>query len=243
MEVSVLLLLLIFLVALLYSSVGHGGASGYLALMALYGFGALYMKVTAMALNVFVAGISFIFFYRSGFFRWKLFFPFAISSVPAAFLGAQVVLDDTTYKKIVGVLLLFPIARILGLFGEAKLQQRPVTITAGLIIGAAIGLISGMIGIGGGIILSPIMILCGWGTMKESAAVAALFIVVNSIAGIFGTQGIDLLFQSNMAVVIAVALFGGMIGSYLGSNKATEKVLRPTLALVLFIAGIKLVLV
>ena len=164
---SWLFLLLLFVVSFLYASVGHGGASGYLALMALFGFAPSLMKSSALILNIFVSILSFYQYYKGGYFKLKLFLPFAIVSVPASFIGALITVDPILYRKILGLLLIFPILRLLGLMGKITDEEKQLNIPLALIIGASIGLLSGMIGIGGGIILSPIIILLHWGNIPS----------------------------------------------------------------------------
>jgi hypothetical protein len=235
---------LIFIVALLYSSVGHGGASGYLAVMALVGIDAQLMKSSALVLNLFVAGIAFTQYYRAGYFRWNLFWPFAIASIPFAFIGATVHIDPVIYKRILGVCLVIASLRIFGVFnlhnGE---QDRPLPLWAGLLIGAILGLLSGMIGIGGGILLSPVILLMGWGNVKETSAVSALFILVNSMSGLTAVWKHHAVFSPVMFAWIGVAIVGGTIGSYWGSRKANQPALRSALAVCLTLAAIKLIFV
>jgi uncharacterized membrane protein YfcA len=235
-----LFLLLLPIVAFMYAGVGHGGASGYLALMALFVFPPELMKPTALLLNVFVAGVSFWLYRKRGHFNWHLFYPFALASIPAAFIGGYINVDPVLYKKILGVLLIFAILRMLGLLGKEQKSLRTIKLWQGLIAGAAIGFFSGMIGIGGGIILSPVILLVGWGRMKETAAVSALFIFVNSVAGLSGYalngSGIEL--QS--FVLVALAFAGGFAGAYYGSAKMNNVQLRYMLAFVLVIASLKL---
>lgn len=237
---TLLFFLLLFVVAFLYSSVGHGGASGYLALMALFSFAPETMRPTALLLNIFVATTSFVQYYRGGHFRWKLFWPFAVASVPAAFVGGLILMDAHLYKIVLGILLLFSVVRLGGLKFDDNAPRRKQGIAVSLLIGAAIGLLSGMIGIGGGIILSPLILLLYWGNMKQTAAVSALFILVNSISGMAGllTKGVH--FSHDMIWMIVVAFFGGLAGSYLGSMKVGSVLLRRTLALVLLVASVKL---
>lgn len=236
-------LLLLIVTAFMYSSVGHGGASGYLALMALFSFPIVIMKPTALLLNIFVAGISFWFFKKNKHFKWRLFYPFAITSIPAAFIGGYIDIDTALYKQILGVFLIIAILRILPIFGNKSIKQREASLLASLLIGLAIGLFSGMIGIGGGIILSPVIILLGWGNMKEAAAVSALFIFVNSIAGIsgFGIKGGAL--PMDALYLIPVAIIGGSLGAKYGSGKFNTKTLTYLLSFVLVIASIKLFLI
>lgn len=239
-------LMILPIVAFLYAAVGHGGASGYLALMAIFGFATQDMKVIALLLNLFVAGVSFYFFWKKGFFNKQLFFPFALGSIPTAFFGGKMDVDAFWFKKILAVLLLFAILRILHVFGKEKTAIKPVQFLPALLIGAGIGFFSGMIGIGGGIILSPVILLLGWGRMKETAAVSALFIFVNSGAGLIGTalNGISLeVSQFAVFSFIAVALIGGFAGAYWGSGLKSLKQLKFVLAFVLLIAVVKLVLV
>lgn len=242
-EILLPFLLILFVVAFLYASVGHGGASGYLALMALFAFPTLFMKPIALVLNVFVSGVSFWFFRKHQHFKWKLFYPFAITSIPAAFIGGYISVNATLYKQILGVFLIFAILKMLNVFGKEKETLKENNLLISLAIGAAIGLFSGMIGIGGGIILSPVIVLLAWGNMKQAAAVSALFIFVNSIAGLIGftvTQGeipIEVLY------FIPVALIGGSLGAIYGSKKYAMQTLKYVLAFVLIIAAIKLFLV
>ena len=239
---SYLFYALIPIVAFLYSSVGHGGASGYLALMAVFSFPSDMMKQTALLLNLFVAGIAFYQYYEGGYFNRSLFLFFALGSVPAAFLGGLWSLDPWLYKKILGFILFFAIARML--FKKESTQQKNKQVAApiGLIIGIVIGLFSGLIGIGGGIILTPVILLFHWGTMKEAAAVSALFIWVNSASGLFGQLSSGVNLTTNAFVLVGLALVGGIFGSYYGSQRWNNRRLEYFLALVLTSAGIKLIL-
>lgn len=239
---SYLFYALIPIVAFLYSSVGHGGASGYLALMAVFSFPSDMMKQTALLLNLFVAGIAFYQYYKGGYFNRSLFLFFALGSVPAAFIGGLWSLDPWLYKKILGFILFFAIARML--FKKESTQQKNKQVAApiGLIIGIVIGLFSGLIGIGGGIILTPVILLFHWGTMKEAAAVSALFIWVNSASGLFGQLSSGVNLTTNAFVLVGLALVGGIFGSYYGSQRWNNRRIEYFLALVLTSAGIKLIL-
>ncbi len=239
---SYLFYALIPIVAFLYSSVGHGGASGYLALMAVFSFPSDMMKQTALLLNLFVAGIAFYQYYKGGYFNRSLFLFFALGSVPAAFIGGLWSLDPWLYKKILGFILFFAIARML--FKKESTQQKNKQVAApiGLIIGIVIGLFSGLIGIGGGIILTPVILLFHWGTMKEAAAVSALFIWVNSASGLFGQLSSGVNLTTNAFVLVGLALVGGIFGSYYGSQRWNNRRLEYFLSLVLTSAGIKLIL-
>jgi len=235
-----LLLLLLPIVAFLYASVGHGGASGYLALMSLFALPITFMKPTALILNILVSGISFYFYYREKNFKWNLFYPFAITSIPFSFLGGFLTVDSKIYKIILGTLLLFAVFRLLGFFGKEKTSLKEINILLALLIGAIIGFLSGLIGIGGGIVLSPILLLLGWANMKQIAAVSALFIFVNSISGIFGFLSKGGEIPTSSTLLIGIVFIGGFFGAYYGSKKFNTFVLRNVLALVLVIAILKL---
>ncbi len=238
-----LFLTLLPIVAFLYASVGHGGASGYLALMALFSFAPETMKPTALLLNLFVAGIAFYHYYKAGYFNKKLFLSFALTSIPLAFLGGMIEVDASIYKKILGLLLIFAILKMLNVFGKESTLIKDIKIWQGFLVGGVIGFFSGLIGIGGGIILTPVILLLHWGKMKEAAAVSALFIWVNSASGLLGqfTSGVTLSEQS--IILVGIALVGGFFGSYYGSKKLNNKVLRYMLAIVLTIASVKLIFV
>ncbi|TXG35345.1 sulfite exporter TauE/SafE family protein [Seonamhaeicola maritimus] len=233
-------LLILPIVSFLYSSVGHGGASGYLALMAIFSFAPETMKPTALLLNLFVAGISFYYYYKEGYFNKKLFISFAIASIPLAFLGGTIEVDASIYKKILAILLIFAILKMLNVFGKESDSIKQIKIWQGLIVGGVIGFFSGLIGIGGGIILSPVILLLHWGRMKEAAAVSALFIWVNSASGLIGQLSSGVKLEMASFVLVAIALIGGVLGAYYGSKKINNKNLRYILAFVLIIACAKL---
>ncbi|WP_064196450.1 MULTISPECIES: sulfite exporter TauE/SafE family protein [Emticicia] len=243
MTSSILLLLfLLGIVAFLYSSVGHGGASGYLAIMAIMGVAPAMMKSSALVMNLAVSLFSFIGFYRAGHFRFRLFWPFAVASIPMAFVGGTMTLSDSIYKKILAVCILFSIVRLIYKFGTENETNKPIPLWAGLLSGGLIGLLSGMIGIGGGIILSPLMLLMRWSNIKETAAVSALFIFVNSLSGLYGQLqkgGINL--PENMQWAVLATIIGGLIGSYFGSQKFNTPTLKKLLAIGLTIACLKLI--
>lgn len=235
-----LFLLTLPIVAFLYASVGHGGASGYLALMAIFSFAPETMKPTALLLNLFVAGIAFYHYYKAGYFNKKLFLSFALASIPLAFVGGMIEVDASIYKKVLAVLLIFAILKMLNVFGKESEYIKQVKLWQGLAVGAAIGFFSGLIGIGGGIILTPIILLLHWGKMKEAAAVSALFIWVNSGAGLIGQISSGVKISSQAFILVGVALVGGFLGSYYGSRKFNNSLLRYVLAFVLIIASVKL---
>lgn len=240
MDSIIIFYLLLFVVAFLYASVGHGGASGYLALMAIFSVAPDVMKPTALLLNLFVSLTSFIQFYRGKHFDWKIFLPFAIASVPMAFVGGLISVDAVVYKKILGLLLLIPIIRFLFFRNISVTELKKSNIALSLVIGASIGFLSGMIGIGGGIILSPVLLLLKWTDMKRTAGISALFIFVNSLSGLVGqfTKGIH--FGPDMYAYVAVAFTGGICGAFYGSLRFNQSVLKYMLAVVLMVASYKL---
>ncbi len=241
-ENTYLFLTILPIVAFLYSSVGHGGASGYLALMALFSFVPETMKPTALLLNLFVAGVSFYYYYKAGHFNKRLFLVFALASIPLAYLGGTITIDASVYKKILAVLLIFAILKMLNVFGKESDNTTSVKIWQGLITGGLIGFFSGLIGIGGGIILTPLILLFHWGNMKEAAAVSALFIWVNSAAGLIGQLQTGITIAPAAFLLVAIALIGGILGGFYGSKRFQNKGLRYILAFVLLIACAKLIL-
>ena len=239
-EYVYIFLLILPIVSFLYASVGHGGASGYLALMAIFSVTPELMKPTALLLNLFVAAIAFYYYYKEGYFNKKLFISFAIASIPMSIIGGYIEVDTTIYKKILAVLLLFAILKMLNIFGKEIAIIRDIKLWQGIVVGGIIGFFSGLIGIGGGIILSPIILLFHWGKMKEAAAVSALFIWVNSAGGLIGqlSSGVNLNMQS--FGLVAIALIGGVFGAYYGSKKLNNQNLSYLLASVMAIACFKL---
>ncbi|AWL08598.1 UPF0721 transmembrane protein [Aquirufa nivalisilvae] len=238
----VVLLLFLAIIAFLYSSVGHGGASGYLAVMAMMGVAPAIMKPSALVMNLAVSLFSFIGFYRAGHFKFILFWPFAIASVPLAYLGGTMTLSDSIYKKILAICILISIFRLIFQIRQEQEETKPISTLAGLASGGAIGLISGMIGIGGGIVLTPLMLLMRWATLKQTAAVSALFIFVNSLSGLYGQlQKGGIQVTDNFQWSVAATIIGGLLGSYYGSQKFNVPTLRYLLAIGLVIASAKLI--
>ena len=232
---------ILFFVAFLYAAVGHGGASGYLALMAIYGIAPEEMKPTALVLNLFVSIISFTHYYRGDYFKYKIFIPMAAASIPLAFIGGMITVEENIYKRILGVLLLFPILRFFFFKNVEDNELKSHKVSIAIFIGGIVGLLSGMIGIGGGIILSPILLLLHWTNQKQTAAISAAFIFVNSVAGLGGmlTQGIS--FTKDMVLYVIVAFIGGFLGAYLGAKRFNHNVLKYVLATVLLLASYKLI--
>ncbi len=233
----------IFIAAILYSSVGHGGASGYLAAMALFGMAPAVMKPTALVLNIIVAAIATLKFYRAGCFNKSLFWQFAIGSIPCAFIGGSITIPTQIYRPIVGMVLLYAATRLGLTSGNSQPQPaHPVPIWLSISLGMVIGLLSGLTGVGGGIFLSPLLLLMGWASIKEAAGVAAAFILVNSIAGLLGYLIKFPTLPSSLWLWSICAAIGGWIGAEYGSKRIGSTKLRWLLAVVLTIAGIKLIL-
>lgn len=236
----VLFYLLLFVVAFLYASVGHGGASGYLALMSIFALPITFMKPTALVLNILVSGVSFYFYYRSNNFKWNLFYPFAISSIPFSFIGGFLTIQTFYYKIILATVLVFAVMRLLGFFGKEKKNISEIKLPMAIFIGAIIGFLSGLLGIGGGIILSPVLLIFGWANIKQTAAVSALFILVNSISGLFGFVIHGGILPVSSALLILIVFIGGLFGGFYGSTKFNSSLLRYVLSIVLGIAVFKL---
>jgi len=277
---------LFFVVAFLYSAVGHGGASGYLALLSLHDIAPEYMKPIALVLNLLVSGMAFIQFYRQGHFLWRLFLPIALFSVPMAYWGGLTPLKDLWYQRGLGVFLLVSVAMMLWPLdsgvgqgtssndgdvsnnGGGKLWNRQTGIAA--FMGAVIGYVSGLLGIGGGILLSPVLLMIRWTQQKQTAAISAAFIFVNSAAGLLGfvQQHTPWIIDSQktggeadaemagrcafgdpwfavvaiLSVLILPVLLGGFFGSWYGAKKFDQTVMKYILCVVLLIAAIKLLL-
>jgi uncharacterized membrane protein YfcA len=241
-DVLIFLAVVMFGVAFLYSAVGHAGASGYIAVMTLFGLAPASIKPTALLLNILVASIGAWQFWRAGHFSWRLFWPFAILSFPFAYIGGYLNLPTHLFNILVGLVLLFSAIRFLlpqNTVTDLHTPARPVAIA----VGAGLGLLSGLTGTGGGIFLTPLLLLKRWANPKSAAAVSVLFILFNSISGLLGnisaTQSIPAL-----ALPLGIAVVtGGAMGSYLGSNKFQPTTIKRLLAIVLIVAGFKLILV
>lgn len=239
---TLLIILAIFIVAVMYSSVGHGGASGYLAVMAFLAVAPEVTRPTALVLNLFVASIGTFQFWRAGYFSWRLFWPFAAASIPMAFVGGMIHLPTNVYKIVLGVVLILAALRLAWkLASGADIKQPNIAIC--LAIGAVIGLLSGLVGVGGGIFLTPVLLLMNWSETKTAAGVSAAFILVNSISGLAGNYAQVSVLPSNVWFWIAAAVVGGLVGSTLGAKKFDSLMLRRVLAVVLLFAGVKLIFV
>ena len=231
----------ILLIAFLYSSVGHAGASGYIAVMTLLAVPAHIIKPLALTLNILVAAIGSWQFYRAGHFNWKLFWPFALFSIPLAFVGGYVNLPIAVFKVLVGAVLVASGARLLIRPGDEPAPRAP-SLSLALGAGGALGLLAGLTGTGGGIFLTPLLVLTGWARIKTAAASSAAFILVNSLAGLLGNLSATRSFPSFGALPVAAAILGGLLGSWCGSRRFPQEIIRRLLAIVLAIAGLKLIL-
>ncbi|MBX3148196.1 MAG: sulfite exporter TauE/SafE family protein [Gemmatimonadales bacterium] len=241
MDDSIILYLALGVIAFLYASVGHAGASGYIAVLTLAGMASEVVRPTALILNILVAGLTTFQFVRAGYFAWHRFLPFAVAALPASFLGGFIHVPTEIFKLLIGVVLLFSAARFV-----MKSEDPPATrfprLWVALTVGAALGLLSGLTGTGGGIFLTPLMLHLAWARTKETAAVSAPFILLNSIAGLAGFRvGGGNLPESGFVLTLAlVVILAGGLGGYFGSRRFPVKVIRLTLAVVLAIAGAKL---
>ncbi len=229
-----------------YAAVGHGGASAYIAAMALAGVAPAEMRPMALLLNVLVSALGSWKFYRAGFFQWRLFWPFAVVSIPMAYLGGAITLPGQAYKILVGAVLLYAALQLWrsGRAGEEMRELRQPPVAAAMAIGGAMGLLAGLTGVGGGIFLSPLLLMLGWAGTKQTSAVAAPFILVNSVAGlaaVFVSRGIAL--PGYVGFLAPAVLVGGWLGAEYGSRRFANPVVRRVLAVVLAAAGVKMVLV
>jgi uncharacterized membrane protein YfcA len=278
-------ILLFFVVAFLYSAVGHGGASGYLALMSIWHLAPEHMKPVALILNLVVSGIAFIQFYRQGHFLWRLFLPIAALSIPMAYLGGFTPLKDDVYQLGLGVFLVISVVLLnvnlrggislknddeQGVLANETLHNSRGFVWIAAILGGGIGYVSGLLGIGGGILLSPVLLLLGWAQQKQTAAMGAAFIFVNSMSGLVGFVQQHPLWDSAaekmsgvadqaitggsvlgvywlsvsmiVGALITPVILGGVAGSWYGSKKFSHRGMKGILSVVLLIAAIKLLL-
>ncbi len=241
MSAELLLAACMFMGAVLYTSVGHAGASAYIALMSLFGIAPAVMRPTALALNILVASFTSFRYLRAGMFRWRTLWPFLLGAVPFAFLGGAIQLPGAYYKPIVGVVLLLGGARFLWP-KELTTNQEPrdPPVWLGALCGAAIGLLSGLTGTGGGIFLSPLLLFTGWSATKPASGVVIVFILCNSIAGFLGNIAIVKALPPDLPLYAIAILLGAIVGTTFGIRFAVPMILK-ALGLVLIIAGLKLI--
>ncbi|PRY51591.1 hypothetical protein B0I27_107179 [Arcticibacter pallidicorallinus] len=240
MSLDIVIALSLLLIGFLYSSVGHGGASGYIAVLSLFAVPVDTYKPMILILNIVVAGVAFYQFRKAGFFKWEICRPFLFTSVPAAFIGSRFPLQGELYNLLLGLALVVPIIKLLGVIPSDSEHKRVIPVVAPLIWGAVLGLLSGMLNIGGGIFLSPVLILLSWANAKEAAAASALFIVLNSLGGLLGSSD-PISISPSAAVWFSSAAAGGFLGSYIGSQRLPQVTIRYLLTAVLAIASCKLI--
>jgi len=242
MSEAVILAAMFLVAAILYSSVGHAGASGYLAAMALMGISPEVMKPAALVLNVVVGTIATARFYRAGLISWSVLWPFVVTSIPLAFVGGAIQLPTDVYKPIVGVALLVAAARLaVSTYRRIARPVRRAPLWAAALAGGIIGLLSGLTGVGGGIFLSPLLLLLAWADTRETAGVSAGFVLANSVSGLAGNLASVQHLPAEIALWAPVAAVGGIIGAELGSRRLAPATLRYLLAVVLVVAGGKMI--
>ena len=232
--------------AFAYASVGHGGASAYIAAMALAGVAPADMRPIALALNVVVSAIATYKFARAGHFSWRLFWPFAVVSVPLAFVGGAITLPGNAYKMLVGIVLLYAAWQLWrsARAGDEMREVRKPPVALAMVVGAVLGLLAGLTGVGGGIFLSPLLLITGWAGTKQTSAVAAPFILLNSLAGLaagFTLKSATL--PPQIWILGGAVLVGGWLGAEYGSRRFANPFIRRLLAFVLAVAGAKMLFV
>lgn len=230
----------VFVVAILYSSVGHAGASGYIAVMSLLSVAPAEIKPIALTLNILVASIGTLQFWRAGHFSWSLFWPFSLLAVPFAFIGGYLNLPSQIFKILIGIILLVSAIQFV-VRPPAESEPRPPPRLVALGAGGLLGLLSGLTGTGGGIFLTPLLIFMHWARTKSAAAVSALFILFNSASGLAGNFSATKSFPAFAWALVIAVVIGGTIGSHFGSQRLPHMTIKRLLAVVLTIAGFKLI--
>tara|TARA_B100000700_G_scaffold330827_1_gene459364 strand:- start:37340 stop:38104 length:765 start_codon:yes stop_codon:yes gene_type:complete len=247
MDIQIGLLFSLFIIAILYGSVGHGGASGYMAIFSLSIFanqGPFWLKSHALTLNLIVAIFGLYHYGKQGYIKPTLILPFALTSIPFSYLGAYLPVIDWIFDTLLSLTLAIASVKLIFSFKHVRLISGPPTLIISLLSGAGIGLISGLVGVGGGVFLSPLFVLRGWATNKETAAGCALFILFNSMAGLAGAffSSQTILQTDLMLQFISVVMFGGFLGTRFGANYASDQTIRYLLSIVLIIASLRRVL-
>ena len=232
----------LFLGAILYTSVGHAGASAYIAVMTLFDLPPVVIKPTALTLNIFVSSYTSFRYIKSKFFNRALFFYLIIGSIPAAFVGGHINLPSNIYKPIIGVLLILSGIRFLLQALQSDKAHRSVHRPLAVFIGACVGLLSGITGTGGGIFLSPLIIWLGWVSVKEASGTVAAFIFVNSISGLLGNIESTASLPHELPVFLIAVLLGAFIGTRFGIARFSSVGIKRALGFVLLIAGAKFLL-
>jgi len=231
----------LFAISVLYSSVGQAGASGYIAAMAVFGFAPATIKPTAIVLNVLVAAVVSIRFYWGGHFSWRLLMPFALAALPTALIGGYVTLPPVAFNRLLGALLLIAAAPFFFRRNVSSPVGQPHVVVA-LVTGAGIGLVSGLTGVGGGVLITPVLLYCRWATPKTAASVSAVFILINSLAALLGHLGATHNLPEHLTLFALCAFTGGMIGAHFGTAHLSAKAIYRILGVILFVAGGKLLL-
>ncbi len=239
-ELIPLLAVSIFVVAIMYASVGHGGASGYLAIMALFSLHPEALKPTALMLNIVVAGVGTYLYCTAGQFSWRVFWPFVITSIPLSFLGGTISLPPEYYRPILGLVLFYAAWRLFVRRKHDEYEAKPPSIPLAMVVGGVLGFASGIIGVGGGIFLSPLMILLRWAKVREVSGIAALFILVNSISGLFGHMSSLQHVPEYAPVLAGTALVGGTIGALCGSRHLPVATILKAMSVMMVMAGGKM---
>jgi uncharacterized membrane protein YfcA len=238
-----LLALFFFLIAALYSSVGLGGGSGYLAVMGIMGVSPEIMRPVALSLNILVSSLSAWQFHRSGFFSARIFFPIALTSIPFAYLGGYLELPGYLYRPLVGLVLVYSAWRLWRstMPGETLPEVRSdLPLWLPILAGAVIGFMSGLMGIGGGTFLGPLLLLAGWADTKQALGITAAFVFVNSISALAGRLTAVPELPPNIWIWLAVVGVGGWLGAKLGSTRVDSRILRRLLAIILLVGGLRL---
>jgi uncharacterized membrane protein YfcA len=242
LQTELLLAACLFLGAVLYTSVGHAGASAYIAIMALFGVAPGVMRPTALVLNILVASLTSFRYLKAGLFRWRTLWPVLVGAIPMAFVGGSTQLPGQFYRPLVGVILLIAAARLLwpGELRSTREAPSEMPIVWGIVSGIGIGFLSGLTGTGGGIFLSPLLLFMGWSETRKASGISAVFILCNSSAGLLGNWASVRALPPDLPLFAGAVLVGAVIGTTLGIRLATPAILK-ALGLVLVIAGLKLI--